>query len=157
MKRLYNDDSAVSIAIGFILTFAITILTFTAVMHSSYVMMEQTEQKVMREEFEIHGQNIALQLTKIDTIVRIVDNTGGEVNEIRRDIELPLRIANNYYNIEFSDQAPKIIFESNERYETRVEIPYNLENTNISNKTISSASGDHYLLYNRTANLIEVY
>lgn len=157
MKTLYQDDRAVSIAVGFILTFTITILTFTAIMNSSYLLMEQTEENVMREEFEIHGNNIALQLTEMDTMILIANSTGGSVEEMRSELLLPLKIANEYYDVEFSNSTSTIIFESKGRDQTRSEVPYNLESTNIESKTISSAAGDHYLLYNSTANLIEIY
>ncbi|MDK2892704.1 hypothetical protein [Methanohalophilus sp.] len=157
MKNLYQDDRAVSIAVGFILTFTITILTFTAIMQSSYFMTEQTEENVMREEFEIHGNNIALQLTEMDTMIYVVNNTGGDVEEMRLEMLLPLTIANEYYSVEFSNSTSVIIFESKGRAQTRSEVPYNLEHASIESKTINSAAGDHYLLYNSTANLIEIY
>ncbi|MBP2031031.1 hypothetical protein J2755_001979 [Methanohalophilus levihalophilus] len=157
MKKFYQDDSAVSIAVGFILTFTITILTFTAIMNSSYLMMEQTEENVMREEFEIHGNNIALQLTEMDAMILIADSTGGSVEEMQSELLLPLTIASEYYTVEFSNSTSIIIFESKGRDQTRSEVPYNLESSNIESKTITSASGDHYLLYNSTSNLIEVY
>ncbi|MDA0525212.1 DUF7266 family protein [Methanococcoides alaskense] len=157
MKQLYTDNKAVSTSVGFILTFVITIITFILVMQSSYGLMDQAEHTVMREEFEIHGNNIALQLTKIDTMVGIVNNGGGEIVEHRSELMVPIKIANEYYYVEFSNQTREIIFESNERSETRVQVAFDIENTNIMSTTLSSASGDHFLLYNSTSNVIEIY
>jgi len=157
MKQFYTDNKAVSTSIGFILTFVITIITFILVMQSSYGLMDQAEHTVMREEFEIHGNNIALQLTKIDTMVGIVNNGGGEIIDHRSELMIPIRIANEYYYVEFSNQTREIIFESNERSETRVQVAFDIENTNIMSTTLSSASGDHFLLYNSTSNVIEIY
>lgn len=157
MKRLYTDNKAVSTSVGFILTFVITIITFLLVMQSSYGLMDQAEHTVMREEFEIHGNNIALQLTKIDTMVGVVNNGGGEIIDHRSELMIPIRIANEYYYVEFSNQTREIIFESNERSETRVQVAFDIENTNIMSTTLSSASGDHFLLYNSTSNVIEIY
>ncbi|MCD4806291.1 MAG: hypothetical protein K8R13_01725 [Methanococcoides sp.] len=157
MKQLYTDSKAVSTSIGFILTFVITIITFILVMQSSYGLMDQAEHTVMREEFEIHGNNIALQLTKIDTMVGLVNNGGGEIIDHRSELMIPIRIANEYYYVEFSNQTREIIFESNERSETRVQVAFDIENTNIMSTTLSSASGDHFLLYNSTSNVIEIY
>jgi len=126
-------------------------------MQSSYGLMDQAEHTVMREEFEIHGNNIALQLTKIDTMVGIVNNGGGEIIDHRSELMIPIRIANEYYYVEFSNQTREIIFESNERSETRVQVAFDIENTNIMSTTLSSASGDHFLLYNSTSNVIEIY
>ena len=157
MKQLYTDSKAVSTSTGFILTFVITIITFILVMQSSYGLMDQAEHTVMREEFEIHGNNIALQLTKIDTMVGLVNNGGGEIIDHRSELMIPIRIANEYYYVEFSNQTREIIFESNERSETRVQVAFDIENTNIMSTTLSSASGDHFLLYNSTSNVIEIY
>jgi hypothetical protein len=157
MKQFYTDNKAVSTSIGFILTFVITIITFILVMQSSYGLMDQAEHTVMREEFEIHGNNIALQLTKIDTMVGVVNSSGGDIIDYRSELMIPIRIANEYYYVEFSNQTREIIFESNERSETRVQVAFNIENTNIMSTTLSSASGDHFLLYNSTSNMIEIY
>jgi hypothetical protein len=157
MNRFYTDNKAVSTSVGFILTFVITIITFLLVMQSSYGLMDQAEHTVMREEFEIHGNNIALQLTKIDTMVGVVNNGGGEIIGHRSELMIPIRIANEYYYVEFSNQTREIIFESNERSETRVQVAFDIENTNIMSTTLSSASGDHFLLYNSTSNVIEIY
>jgi hypothetical protein len=119
--------------------------------------MDQAEHTVMREEFEIHGNNIALQLTKIDTMVGVVNSSGGDIIDYRSELMIPIRIANEYYYVEFSNQTREIIFESNERSETRVQVAFNIENTNIMSTTLSSASGDHFLLYNSTSNMIEIY
>ncbi|MCM1986384.1 DUF7266 family protein [Methanococcoides seepicolus] len=157
MKQFYTDNKAVSTSVGFILTFVITIITFILVMQSSYDLMDQAEHTVMREEFEIHGNNIALQLAKIDTMIGVVNNGGGEIIDHRSELMIPIRIANEYYYVEFSNQTREIIFESNERSETRVQVAFNIENTNIMSTTLSSASGDHFLLYNSTSNMIEIY
>ena len=157
MKQFYTDNKAVSTSIGFILTFVITIITFILVMQSSYDLMDQAEHTVMREEFEIHGNNIALQLTKIDTMVGVVNNGGGDIIDLRSELMIPIKIANEYYYVEFSNQTREIIFESNERSETRVQVAFDIENTNIMSTALSSASGDHFLLYNSTANMIEIY
>lgn len=157
MKQFYTDNKAVSTSVGFILTFVITIITFILVMQSSYGLMDQAEHTIMREEFEIHGNNIALQLAKIDTMVGLVNNGGGEIIDHRSELMIPIRIANEYYYVEFSNQTREIIFESNERSETRVQVAFDIENTNIMSTTLSSASGDHFLLYNSTSNVIEIY
>lgn len=157
MKQFYTDNKAVSTSVGFILTFVITIITFILVMQASYDLMDQAEHTVMREEFEIHGNNIALQLTKIDTMVGVVNNGGGDIIDLRSELMIPIRIANEYYYVEFSNQTREIIFESNERSETRVQVAFDIENTNIMSTALSSASGDHFLLYNSTSNMIEIY
>lgn len=160
MKQIFHDNRAVATSVGFILTFSITVITFLLVMNASYNMMEQSEHTVMREEFEIHGSNIALQLTEMESLVNITTNAGGEVGEIRYEILLPLKVANDYYYVEFveiSDNDKEMIFESHGRDETRVKIPFELRNVHIMNTTINSASGEHFMLYNSTAKIIEIH
>ena len=158
MKRnILNDENAVSISIGFILTFTITVIAFLMIMQTFYVMLYQAEHTVLREEFEIHGSDIAVQLTNIDTIVNVTLSSGGSVGEIRYDISLPDKIAGSYYSVEFSNQTGEIIFDSDDRLETIVKVPYVTQTTNVESTTIYSAAGEHYLSYNSSTNLIEVY
>ncbi|WP_445474699.1 DUF7266 family protein [Methanococcoides methylutens] len=157
MKQIFHDNRAVATSVGFILTFAITVITFVLVMNASYNMMEQAEQTVMREEFEIHGSNIALQITEMETIVNMTSSAGGEIGDLRYEVLLPLKVANDYYSVEFSNQTNEMIFESHGRDETRVKIPYGLKSIGLMNTTISSATGEHYMLYNSTVNMIEIH
>ncbi|MEL4305502.1 DUF7266 family protein [Methanococcoides sp. LMO-2] len=155
MKQIFHDNEAVATSVGFILTFSITVITFLLVMNASYDMMDQAEHTVMREEFEIHGSNIALQITEIETLVNTSQNIGGEVGEIRYEMVLPLKVANDYYSVDFS--TDEMIFESHGRDETRVKIPYEARNINVTPTTISSASEEHFMTYNSTSNMIEIY
>lgn len=160
MKRdIINDENAVSISIGFILTFSITVIAFIMIMNTFYGMMYQAEHTVLREEFEIHGNDIAIQLMNIDTIVNITLSSGGSVNEIRYDISFPDKIAGSYYSVEFtnSSSGSEMIFGSDDRLETIVRIPYATQTTDVVPTIIYSAAGEHYLSYNSSNNLIEVY
>lgn len=155
--NLLNDENAVSISIGFILTFGITVIAFILILNSFYSMMGQAEQTVMREEFEIHGNDIAVKLTNIDNIVGIAGTAGSNYQEISYDLTLPDKIAGQYYSIEFSNQSREIILSSHERSETTVKIPYATRTVDVASTTIYSAAGSHYLFYSTTTNIIEVY
>ena len=158
MKRdILNDESAVSISVGFILTFSITVIAFLMIMQTFYGMLYQAEHTVLREEFEIHGNDIAVQLTNIDTIVNVTLSSGGDIGEIRYYVSLPDKIAGSYYSVEFSNLTSEIIFNSDDRLETTAKIPYITQTTTVSSTKIYSAAGEHYLLYNPSTNLIEVY
>ena len=158
MKRdILNDENAVSISVGFILTFSITVIAFLMIMQTFYGMLYQAEHTVLREEFEIHGNDIAVQLTNIDTIVNVTLSSGGDIGEIRYDISLPDKIAGSYYSVEFSNLTSEITFNSDDRLETTAKIPYVTQTTTVSSTKIYSAAGEHYLLYNPSTNLIEVY
>ncbi|UGV39958.1 hypothetical protein J7W08_07460 [Methanococcoides orientis] len=155
MKQIFHENEAVATSVGFILTFSITVITFLLVMNASYGMMNQAEHTVMREEFEIHGSNIALQLTEMETIVNISNNAGGEVGEIKYEMLLPLKVANDYYSVNFS--TGEMTFESHGRDETRVKIPYEARNVHVMPTTISSASEKHFMTYNSSSKMIEIY
>ncbi|NOR47636.1 MAG: hypothetical protein GQ533_06275 [Methanosarcinaceae archaeon] len=158
MKRdILNDENAVSISVGFILTFTITVIAFLMIMQTFYGMLYQAEHTVLREEFEIHGNDIAVQLTNIDTIVNVTLSSGGDIGEIRYDVSLPDKIAGSYYSVEFSNLTSEITFNSDDRLETTAKIPYVTQTTTVSSTKIYSAAGEHYLLYNPSTNLIEVY
>jgi hypothetical protein len=158
MKRdILNDENAVSISVGFILTFTITVIAFLMIMQTFYGMLYQAEHTVLREEFEIHGNDIAVQLTNIDTIVNVTLSSGGDIGEIRYDVSLPDKIAGSYYSVEFSNLTSEITFNSDDRLETTAKIPYITQTTTVSSTKIYSAAGEHYLLYNPSTNLIEVY
>ncbi|MDF1533899.1 MAG: hypothetical protein P1P69_05285 [Methanosarcinaceae archaeon] len=156
-KDILNDDNAVSISIGFILTFTITVIAFLMIMQTFYGMLYQAEHTVLREEFEIHGNDIAVQLTNIDAIVNVSLSSGGSIGEIRYEVSLPDKIAGSYYSVEFSNLTSEIIFGSDDRLETIAKIPYVTQTTTVSSTKIYSAAGEHYLLYNPSTNLIEVY
>ncbi|TFH44435.1 MAG: hypothetical protein E4G94_03860 [ANME-2 cluster archaeon] len=158
MKRdLLNDENSVSISIGFILTFGITVIAFIMIMNSFYSMMGQAEHTVMREEFEILGNDISVQLTNVDTIVGNTSNAGSNTQEIRYDLSLPDKVAGQYYSIGFSNQSREIIFCSHEKSETTVKIPYATRTVDVASTTIYSAAGSHYLLYSPATNIIEVH
>ncbi|AKB85754.1 hypothetical protein [Methanococcoides methylutens] len=156
MKQIFHDNRAVATSVGFILTFSITVITFLLVMNASYDMMEQAEHTVMREEFEIHGNNIALQMTEMETIINTNKEAGGSIGEIRYEILLPLKVANDYYSVEFSNSSKEMTFESHGRAVTRVKIPFELQTIGLMDTTISSASGEHYMTYNSTADKLEI-
>ena len=158
MKRdILNDENAVSISIGFILTFSITVIAFLMIMQTFYGMLYQAEHTVLREEFEIHGNDIAVQITNIDTIVNVTLSSGGDIGEIHYDVSLPDKIAGSYYSVEFSNTTSEIIFNSDDRLETTAKIPYVTRTISVSSTKIYSAAGEHYLSYNPSTNLIEVY
>ncbi|MBN2109794.1 MAG: hypothetical protein JW705_01720 [Methanosarcinaceae archaeon] len=156
MRTLAKDDNAVSLSIGFILTFSITILVLVTILSSFYTLMDQAEQKVMRDEFEIHGNDIAVKITTIDTIAGAAMRSGSDIGELRYELSLPDKIAGKQYLIEFSNTTNDIIFSSEERDETRVKIPYSTDGTTLLSTTLYSSTGEYQIIYNPDANTIEI-
>ncbi|TGC07298.1 DUF7266 family protein [Methanolobus halotolerans] len=156
MKGLSGDENAVSVPIGFILTFSITVLVLVVTLTSFYSMMDQAEQTVMRDEFEIHGSDIAVRIAAIDTTVAIAEDAGSGIQEISYRLSLPDRIAGKEYSIEFSNITNDIIIASEERDETRVKVPYSTEDTTVTPTTLYSSKGEYLIVYNPITNTIDI-
>lgn len=157
MRSLGKDENAVSISIGFILTFSITVLVLVVILMSFYSLMDQAEQTVMRDEFEIHGNDIAVKITTIDTMAGTAMRSGSDIGEIRYELSLPDKIAGKPYSIEFSNTTNDIIFTSEEREETRAKIPFSTEDTTLLSTTIYSSKGEYQISYDPSANTIEIF
>lgn len=156
MRHILKDDNAVSLSIGFILTFSITVLILVTILTSFYSLMNQAEQTVMRDEFEIHGSDIAVRITTIDSIVGSATDSGSEIRSIRYEMSLPDKIAGERYSVQFNNQTQELIFSSEDRKETTVKIPYSTEDCNVYASTIYSSAGVHYMTYNPATNNIDI-
>ncbi|TQD28245.1 hypothetical protein [Methanolobus vulcani] len=156
MRKLTEDESAVSISIGFILTFSITVLILVTILTSFYSMMDQAEQRVMRDEFEIHGSDLAVKITTIDTIAGAAMDSGATVGEISYEVSLPEKIAGKHYAIEIDNTTKEIIISSEERDETRVKIPFSTDDTTVLSTTLYSPKGEFLITYDPDTNTIEM-
>jgi len=156
MRRLVNDEKAVSLSIGFILTFSITVLMLVIILTSFYSLMDRAEQTVMRDEFEIHGSDLAVKITTIDTMAGTAISSGATVGEIRYDVSLPERIAGKHYTIELSNATNEIIISSEERDETRVKVPFSTNDTTVLSTTLHSPKGEFRIVYYPDTNTIEM-
>lgn len=156
MKRLKEDENAVSLSIGFILTFSITVLVLVTILTSFYSLMNQAEQTVMRDEFEIHGSDLAVKITTIDTMAGTAIGSGSTVGEISYAVSLPEKIAGKQYTIELSNTTNDIILSSEERDETRVKVPFSTDDTTVLSTTLYSSNGEFLIVYNPDTNTIEM-
>lgn len=155
--ELARDERAVSLSVGFMLTMTITVITTMILISSFYAMMDRAEHTVMRDEFEIHGNDISLQISNIDTAVQITNNAGGKVESITYKLTLPDKIANKQYSVEFPSNSTEIVFESEGRDETRVKVSYTTRAINITPTKLYSGSNEFLLHYNATSNMLEIY
>ncbi|WMW26208.1 hypothetical protein RE474_05715 [Methanolobus sediminis] len=152
IRSLREDDSAVSITVGFILTFSITVIILVTILSSFYSLMNTAEQTVMREEFEIHANDIAVRIATIDTMIGTASHSGSEVDELKYEISLPERIAGKTYSIEFDNSTKDIVFISQDRKETRIKVPYYTENTIVYSTTLQSSKGEYTIEYDPDIN-----
>ncbi len=156
IRQFRYDEKAVSVSVGFVLTLSITVITMVVVISSFYTMMDRAEQTVMRDEFEIHGNDMALQISNIDTAVQISRNAGGEVGSFFFILPLPDEIAGQQYSVELSNQTNEIIFESHGKYATRVKVPYKVHETEVESVKLYSGSNEFILHYDPASNMIRI-
>ncbi|SFM67441.1 DUF7266 family protein [Methanolobus profundi] len=155
-KRLINDERAVSISVGTMLIFAITVTTMIIVISSFYTMIDREGDMVMRNQFEIHGNDLALQISNIDTTVQIVNNSGGKVENVSFRFSLPQTIVDEQYSIEFKNDTNEIIFESKRGYNNQVKVSYVTSEVDVASTTLFSGPDNFEFYYNPDSNLIEV-
>ena len=148
MNMLRNND-AVSISVGFILTFAVTVLIFSTIMISFYSLSSSYEEQAMRESFRMLGCGLAAKITTVDTIINITHSMGGKVNTFEYEFTLPITIADNSYSIEISNKEITIESDNIEAW-----IPINTS-INIEEKTIYSNAEDYKIIYKENNITIE--
>lgn len=155
IKKLQEDDNAVSVSVGSILIFSISVIAFIMLMNSFFSMMDQTERTVTREEFETYGNDLAFQLTSVETAITKTKFSGGNIEYLKYEFTIPDKVAGEYYSVNFSNESNEITFKS--QNQVMVKIPYTIKSADLESNTIHSSSTNHYFLYNSSKNLIEVH
>lgn len=154
--KLLKDETAVSISVGFILTFVISVVALVSVLTSFYTLMDRAEQSVMRSEFEIHGNDISMQIASIDTLVAVMNNSGGYIGELEYELNLPDQIAGEHYFVSLVNSTHEIMLQSSDKAETKVMIPYSTSNIVVVESIIFSEAGQHYIIYNPVHRTLEL-
>lgn len=154
--KLLKDEAAVSISIGFILTFVISVVALVTVLTAFYTLMDRAEQTVMRSEFEIHGNDISMQISSIDSLVAVMDNSGAYIGVLEYDLDLPDRIAGEHYSVSIVNSSHEILLRSRDKTETKVMVPYSTKNMRVIESTIFSEAGRHYIVYDPVYRTLEV-
>jgi FlaG/FlaF family flagellin (archaellin) len=155
-KRITDDENAVSISVGTVLMLSITVITLVVVIGSFYTMMDRHEHAVTRDQFEIHGNDMALQISNIDTAVQITNNYGGKAENISYHFSLPPTIARHQYSIELSNSTREIIFRSQSGPGTEVKVTYVTSTTDVASNKIYSGQDYFELYYDANSNLIGI-
>lgn len=157
IKKFINDEKAVSISVSTMLLFSITVITLIVVISSFYTMMDREGYMVTRNQFEIHGNDLALQISNIDTAVQVTKDQGGTVENISYSFSLPPTIADHQYSIEFANSSNEIIFESQGKTESVVRVTYVTTEVEVSSMKMYSGPDKFEFYYNSTSNMIEVH
>jgi len=154
--KLLKDETAVSISVGFILTFVISVIALVTVLTSFYTLMDRAEQTVMRSEFEIHGNDISMQITSIDSLVAVMNNSGAYIGVLEYELNLPDQIAGEHYSVSVVNSSHEIMLQSSDKAETKVMIPYSTNNIVVVESTIFSEAGRHYMTYDPVQRTLEM-
>lgn len=154
--KLLKDETAVSISVGFILTFVISVIALVTVLTSFYTLMDRAEQTVMRSEFEIHGNDISMQIASIDALVAVMNNSGAYMGILEYELNLPDQIAGEHYSVSVVNSSHEIMLQSSDKAETKVMIPYSTNNIVVVKSTIFSEAGRHYMTYDPVQRTLEM-
>ncbi|MFA0821626.1 MAG: hypothetical protein ACC612_01885 [Methanomethylovorans sp.] len=154
--KLLKDETAVSISVGFILTFVISVIALVTVLTSFYTLMDRAEQTVMRSEFEIHGNDISMQIASIDSLVAVMNNSGARIGVMEYELSLPDQIAGEHYSVSVVNSSHEIMLQSRDKAETKVMIPYSTNNIAVMESTIFSEAGRHYMTYDPVQRSLEI-
>ncbi len=141
VKKLLENESAVSITIGFILMFSITVLVFSGIVLSFYTLSQHSKETAMKASFDILGSGFAARVTSMDILLNITGSYGGTVNELEYDFSIPASIAGESYTINITR---KKIF-MNAENDAMAWIPFNSSYT--INEQIYSNAQDYILWY----------
>lgn len=111
-RRFIQNEEAVSISLGFILTFSISVLVFVSIILSFYTLTDSSEKTAMRGSFDIMGSGLAVKITTVDTLVNITNSYGGTVNNLEYEFSVPASIANEGYSVNVTNSTKQVIIQS---------------------------------------------
>lgn len=150
IKKLPENEDAVSITIGFILMFSITVLVFSGIVLSFYTLSQNSKETAMKASFDILGSGFAARVTSMDTLLNITGSYGGTVNELEYDFSIPASIAGESYAINITHE--KIFM--NAENDAKSWTPFN--STYIINDQIYSNAQDYTLWYDNNNNTMKI-
>lgn len=152
-KRILENEDAVSVSIGFILMFGITVLMFTAVILSFYTLSQNSEKSAMRESFRIVGSGVASKITTVDMLINMTRSYDGNINLLEYEFSIPDSMASKSYTVNITGSPQEIIIESENG--ARTVSPYILT-TNISERILYSGGENYMIKYNVSGDNIEI-
>jgi len=148
-KNFSKNEDAVSISVGFMLMFSITVIVFSALIYTFFTVTQINEKTAMEGSFKIIGNELAAKITIVDIIVNTTNSYGGTVNSLEYEFSLPASVASNSYTMNITNSPFGIIFESDNG--ARTFSPFNIS-TNITTSKIYSGAEEYKILYNKSIN-----
>lgn len=91
---MYNDDRAVSVAVGYVLNFAVAALLVSGLLIAGGGLIESQTKQVATDELSVVGHQLADELSSADRLVR-----AGDVSTLSIRNELPRGTAAGGYTI----------------------------------------------------------
>ena len=152
-RNIIKNDEAVSISIGFMLMFAISVLVFVSLILSFYSVLQDTEKSVMQKNFGIMGVSLSEKINTVDILSNSVISLGGDSSSIEYEFSLPASIAGKTYTLNLTDSPSRIIMESDNG--ARTVSPFNIT-SNIEGIKIYSGAENYKLIYNKNNNSITI-
>ncbi len=150
-KNLLENEEAVSVSIGFILNFSVTIVIFSIIILSFYSLVWQAEKTSQKESFEIQGSGHSIRITTIDSIVDLSNSYGWKINNLEYDFSIPASVAGSDYKTNITRN--KIVLESDNG--AIAYIPLNSTSV-FENQEFYSDVQNFKFVYNGTNNKITI-
>jgi hypothetical protein len=152
-ETIIKNEDAVSVSIGFILMFGVTVIVFTGVMVSFYSLSQNTEKSAMRESFKILGNGLANNINTVDTLVNVSASFGATVESIEYEFRLPATIAGKTYSINLTNTTYEIILEADNG--ALVGAPFTVSN-NFTGRKFYGGAEDYIITYDKNNNIIYI-
>ncbi len=92
---MFNDDRAVSVAVGYVLNFAVAALLISGLLIAGGGLIESQTKQVTTDELSVIGHQLADELSSADRLVR-----AGDASTLSIQSDLPRRTAAGGYTIE---------------------------------------------------------
>lgn len=96
------DSRGVSTVVGYILAISITTALVAALSLSVGGVVDTQKEAVMETQLQIVGEQTATVITEVD---RTVTHNDGDVGTIRRELEVPRRVAGEEYSMTVSESG----------------------------------------------------
>lgn len=151
--NILKNEEAVSISIGFMLMFAISVLIFVSLILSFYTVLQNTEKSVMQKDFSIIGVSLSEKINTVDIISNSIISLGGESISIEYEFSLPASIAGKTYTLNLTASPSQIIIESDNG--ARTVSPFNIT-SNIEGIKIYSGAENYKLVYDKNNNSVTI-
>lgn len=156
-RKFIQNEDAVSISLGFILTFSISVLVFVAVILSFYTLTDSSEKTAMRGSFDIMGSELGVKITIVDTLINITNNPngpyGGTVNNLEYEFSVPASIANEGYSVNVTNSSKQVTIQADNGAISWT--PFNTS-SGITPTTFYSNSQYYEFNYNNNINSINI-